>query len=709
MKNRVQTPEIVKTKGKTIIANRRKFPVRFSYSKNGQKPIMMSNNAKFVEFMSDNYNSLGDQIEYAYLNNIIALNDNSFRNSVHLTAIDMNPELESIGSDCFNGCQCLLSVEIPNNVKTLGKNSFSNCQKMQIVDFEHYEYDSEENSTPYLQSVGDYLLSNSMNVQNIVFPESITTVKQLETEALKNSNVKQITFLGMNSSESKKLAESKCLGLEKDCIIHTKDNKQLKYLASTKTIEDETYSQFGTAKIATNGKVNKLLLGRKIYSFTEELYNWCCDPTQHDTKKFPSPHACPLIVIFVDFKTSYASTLFLKNVLENSNLYSWMKENLKCYVFLLDRNGYISNGANSDLNFFRSLPYFSNHEDKDFVHISFIYDGNFNQTTFYPGSLDEFKDVITTFAEMTKFGDFDYSDYESILDEPDPETIPTNGGDGTLIKNFHKSLPEWCSGNSIASSTAWNIASNPMDFDLVSTPETTYILAGAYDEQQPNDPDRDAPDGFVRCTKLFSDNIEVMYGRDCYERYGDKFLEGVKYRYFMFYETSHGSTRYISICKNFNYTEIWKAFSNMSSHQRVYGIFDSCHSGSMLKSKSTLNSENNIDNDIISYLEYKFARRDELLIALFGSAEAARSVKPKMILQSPTSAENYSYYWPGKTTCFMKPYEKTYLDNKNVRFNKFWELIHKNCYKPDERGDAEPHQMVYPNESNSYYKNKIYF
>ena len=80
-----------------------------------------------------------------------------------------------------------------------------------------------------------------------------------------------------------------------------------------------------------------------------------------------------------------------------------------------------------------------------------------------------------------------------------------------------------------------------------------------------------------------------------------------------------------------------------------------------------------------------------------------------MILQSPTSAENYSYYYVGRNSCFMEPYEETYTNNKNVRFDEFWKLIHKNCLIRDQRGDAEPQQMVYPNESNSYYKNKIYF
>ena len=97
-------------------------------------------------------------------------------------------------------------------------------------------------------------------------------------------------------------------------------------------------------------------------------------------------------------------------------------------------------------------------------------------------------------------------------------------------------------------------------------------------------------------------------------------------------------------------------FSSMTSHQRVYGIFDSCHSGSMLQTSSDPSKSNTtIDTDILSYLKYKFERRDKLLIALFGSAEAARTVKPKMILQSPTSAENYSYYYVGSIKQLLRP------------------------------------------------------
>lgn len=129
------------------------------------------------------------------------------------------------------------------------------------------------------------------------------------------------------------------------------------------------------------------------------------------------------------------------------------------------------------------------------------------------------------------------------MSEPDPETIPTSGGDGAVIKNFHGSLPDWCSGNAIGNNTVWNIASNPMDFDLVSTPETTLVLAGCYDKNYPTNGPHSAVDGFINCVEKFSDKVVSLYDTNCYKKYKGEFLKGKKFRYFIFYEFSHGNTK----------------------------------------------------------------------------------------------------------------------------------------------------------------------
>lgn len=708
MVHRSSNPEPLKLKGKTIIASKNRFPVHYQFKTLGGKTIMMSNNAVGLSFTSSESNALKDQLEIATLNNVVDLMDDAFNGASKLEKVILNDGLETIGRNCFDGCSNITSIDIPNSVQTINEFAFANCRSLKDLAFEFYQYDTNDNSMPRIESIGDSILSQTNQQTSITFPESITSLDKIRPNALQNSNVNQICFLGMNKSSISQITSTKCFGLNKDCIIKTKDGQQCKFLASTGTLENDVFKRYGNAPISTNGQPNKMLLSRKIYEFRQQLYEWCIDPSQHDTKRFPSPHTCPIIIMFVDFKTSVASRNFLTNILENKSFQKWLAENLKCYIFLLDRNGNVAQNADSELIYFRSLDIANASGIKEFVHLSFIYDGNANQTTFIPGSIAEFQSLLVEYANLTKFDEFDSEQYESILSEPDPETIPTSGGDGEVIKNFHGSLPEWCSGNAIGNNTVWNIASNPMDFDLVSTPETTLVLAGCYDKNYPTNGPHSAVDGFINCVEKFSDTVVRLYDTNCYNTYKDEFLKGKKFRYFIFYEFSHGNTKVITI--GISYSEIWDMFSSMTSHQRVYGIFDSCHSGSMLQTSSDPSKSNTtIDTDILSYLKYKFERRDKLLTALFGSAEAARTVKPKMILQSPTSAENYSYYHVGSNSCFMEPYEETYTNNKNVRFDEFWKLIHKNCLVQDQRGDAEPQQMVYPNESNSYYKNKIYF
>jgi hypothetical protein len=67
---------------------------------------------------------------------------------------------------------------------------------------------------------------------------------------------------------------------------------------------------------------------------------------------------------------------------------------LKCFLFLVDRNGCISSGDCSlDVDFFRRV-----HQEKngiaDFVVIDFFYGSNFWSTTFSPGTLNDLKTII---------------------------------------------------------------------------------------------------------------------------------------------------------------------------------------------------------------------------------------------------------------------------------------------------------------------------
>ena len=115
----------------------------------------------------------------------------------------------------------------------------------------------------------------------------------------------------------------------------------------------------------------------------------------------------------------------------------------------------------------------------------------------------------------------------------------------------------------------------------VSTPETTYYLIGSYDMNYPNNctwhADSLLTDYVNSDNKVWTKNTECARGK-----FKKLYEKGKKYRFFVFYEFSHGSYQSVSICEGFSYEYIWDHFKNLATTQRVWGIFDSCHSGSMI-------------------------------------------------------------------------------------------------------------------------------
>ena len=141
-----------------------------------------------------------------------------------------------------------------------------------------------------------------------------------------------------------------------------------------------------------------------------------------------------------------------------------------------------------------------------------------------------------------------------------------------------------------------------------------------------------------------------------------------KYRFFVFYEFSHGGHQSISICDGFTYAYIWDHFKSLATTQRVWGIFDSCHSGSMIvKSGVTphsaatqfaavksenLTNQKELPEGIFGYLDRKFSRRKALLSTAANrqTTLAAANNSPRLTLWSSTGTNSYGWYNWGSST-----------------------------------------------------------
>ena len=176
-----------------------------------------------------------------------------------------------------------------------------------------------------------------------------------------------------------------------------------------------------------------------------------------------------------------------------------------------------------------------------------------------------------------------------------------------------------------------------------------------------------------------SDNKVWTKNTECYNgKFKELYEKGTKYRFFVFYEMSHGNTQRISICTDFNYKNIWDHFTGLATTQRVWGVFDSCHSGSMIvksgvtphsaatqfaaaKSENRTNQKEQPEG-IFGYLDRKFSRRKALLstVANRQTTLATTNNNPRLTLWSSTGTSSYGWYSPGSSTNLTKGIAKAF-------------------------------------------------
>ena len=282
----------------------------------------------------------------------------------------------------------------------------------------------------------------------------------------------------------------------------------------------------------------------------------------------------------------------------------------------------------------------------------------------------------------------------------------------------------------------------------VYTPETTYVLVGAYDERNPSDYPKDVSNSIVPLLKPYGGVFAETYNSECKGgKFKSLFFEGKKYRYFIFYEFSHGNHQLITV--GISYSEIWDTFKSMTSKQRVFGMYDSCDSGSMIVGAGMTSAggsptesrpggmrptyiESIRGDGLMSYLRAKFDRRAQLMEAVTGgavtAAEVAQNVDARMILWSSTEDYHYGWYQPTSGTVFIDAIKSALNTVKDKRFGwgtgktgndgegegAFREVqlcgwYHKGAGNDDE---CVPQCAFYPDGdhgANSFAKNRIFY
>ena len=166
-----------------------------------------------------------------------------------------------------------------------------------------------------------------------------------------------------------------------------------------------------------------------------------------------------------------------------------------------------------------------------------------------------------------------------------------------------------------------------------------------------------------------SDNKVQTKNRECHNgKYKELYERGQMYRFFVFYEFSHGGHKSITICKDLDYDYIWKHFRSINTTQRVWGIFDSCHAGSMIKHDDVTPHDNSgqesAPEGILSFLDKKFTRRAALLQTIANNQESSTVINdnPRLTLWASTGSSSYGWYFPGSSTSFVEGMAEAFSD-----------------------------------------------
>lgn len=223
-------------------------------------------------------------------------------------------------------------------------------------------------------------------------------------------------------------------------------------------------------------------------------------------------------------------------------------------------------------------------------------------------------DIFSEFKkgyDACHFGNFDYSQY--YVYEPPDESLITSTIDASQLVGFITKIPWWINSGSADYTSDFEFDKN-LDFRYIASKEKTYAFVCSFDQ-------RYGGDGSWGCKFLtdifeqYADTVEVIRDEDTYDgMFCEKLKKGLQYKKFLFYEFSHGDTGEITIDHNTEIgdsvtkEEIWNVLKN--ARNVIFGIFESCYSGSMIvktaKLMSASSSKNRKEDSLIDFLVKKF-------------------------------------------------------------------------------------------------------
>ena len=183
----------------------------------------------------------------------------------YITKIEIEGNINNIGSSTFEALENVESVTIPEGVKIIGKKAFNSCKKLKIV-----------NLNSDLEVLGEISFSDCKALENITFPKNL---KKISDSAFSGCSALNCDIVIPDSVETiGNSAFANCTGLKEKTLVLGKSVRSIGDLAfgslklSGKLIIPDSVETVGSSAF-TNNKFNEVHLGSLLKEIGDNAFS----------------------------------------------------------------------------------------------------------------------------------------------------------------------------------------------------------------------------------------------------------------------------------------------------------------------------------------------------------------------------------------------------------------------------------------------------